>query len=211
MPPLELVGQGRELARHLGRGPVWSEPADRPEIPGAGTGRVEAEWHPELGTAGVGEARRHDADDGRGKTVECDRAADHRLVGPEAPLPQRVAQHGHQALIRAILLGEEATPEERPRTQHDEEIVGHVRAGESLRLARAGEVEARGGVRREAGECAALVAVHGHEGVCEGDLGQPLLGCGEPCTHQAAGLVVGQWAQEHRPHHAEEERVGPDA
>ncbi|HVT17812.1 MAG TPA: hypothetical protein VHQ90_16740 [Thermoanaerobaculia bacterium] len=84
--------------------------------------------------AGKAEIARHDADHEIGCAVEEQPPPQHRAVAAELPLPQPIAQKHRPGRAVAVLGGGEEPPERRPDAEQREELGGHRRSREPLRL-----------------------------------------------------------------------------
>jgi len=62
---------------------------------------------------------RHHTDDGERHRIELNCPADHRWIRPEAPLPERVADHDHGLrIVSTIIRGRKRAPDERRHVEH---------------------------------------------------------------------------------------------
>ena len=115
--------------------------------------RRERDRHPQFfAVGGVGERRRHDADDVVGASVERDAASDGSGIAAEAPRPEPVAEHGDLLASGLIFLRREHAAVRR-RQVEDVEVPGRdAPADQPLGVVAVGQVEARellGGDRAE--------------------------------------------------------------
>ncbi len=156
------------------------------------------------------ERPRHHADDGVGRAVQHDLAADDGGIAAEARLPEAVAQDDGPRGPLAVILGQEDAAEERRRAQQGKEVGGERGALQPLGIALAAEV---GGERqhrphRLEGRAHALpVAVVGGRQL---HLAVPLCELGLPEPGQPLGLGEGQRADQHVVGEGEGGGGGPD-
>ena len=211
-PPLLEPGEllGRLVDRHPGPEP----PEEVGEVAGAPgrIGGIDPHRDPRLRVAiGEGEARGHDAEHAGGGAVELHRAPHDRRVGPEAALPQPVAQDHHVVMARCVLVRSEHAAqrrldpehrEERPGAVHDVQAFGVVAAGErALRPTPETELVPRPRLRP-------VVLVLGPRGGERHQVHRREL---RPHHGQPVRLRVGERSQEHPVHDAEDRRVRADA
>jgi hypothetical protein len=195
-----LAGPGH---RHLGTAPRH----DAQEVGAAQLDELlglEPQGEPELHVArGEEEVRGHDPDDGIGLAGELDLASDGRGVATELRLPEAVAEDGHAILSLVGLLFRERAARARGDTEHVEEVSRRVHRLQPLRLALAGEEDVVADVSRHPREGRARLPpvreVRGG-GV---DAGPALEGVRLGDPDEAAGVGVGERAQEHRLGHCE--------
>jgi hypothetical protein len=102
---------------------------------------------------------RHDADDGGGRSVDTNRAADGGRVRAESLDPDAVSDDDDGVGARSIVVRPEIPPRDRALAQSAERIGGDEAAGEVIDwMPVNSEIHAGAGERREAGEGAQSAA-----------------------------------------------------
>ena len=198
---LQLGDDGYELDAHLART--------------RGLGSRHGEWHPELGSGiGKSKVRGHDPDDGIAEPIELDRPTHEARLSAERPLPQAVTQDDDTVLAWCLLFLTEVTAEEGLDAEHGEERGRGVLTLDAAGLRSSCQVEAD-------------VSVHGHgfENVIAVAPGSKVLQrksshllriwaharAGLPNPNERLRFFIGERAQKHRIHGAEDRRVQPDS
>src|SRR5262249_18782291 len=126
----------------------------------------ESERNPELDRRGEVEARMgkleiggHYADDRVIPVVQSDAAAGDVRFGPQALLPELMADDHHIVAPRLVLFWRNQSALRRPGAEHRKEVGRHARPGDAIRLPAAREVEIIRAERRDGLEAPRLIAI----------------------------------------------------
>src|SRR5262249_46975090 len=139
--------------------------------------------------AGVMNARRHDAGDGEGLTIQDDLAAYDLWIGGEAAAPDAVAQNGDITPAGQLVVRSELTAERGRNAENAEIAGGETKAGEVLGLSAAGELAVFPSDGGDTPECVIARANIANVQGIQRELG--IGGVGEENPHDAIGLRVG--------------------
>ena len=159
--------------------------------------------------AGMLHAGRHYADDRERPRIEHDLPAEDILRGAEPRAPHAIAQDHLESVAGKLVVGRELPPASGPQSQHLKESGGHAKCGELHRIACAGKLQIGVGVRGEAFKGFGARAKIAQVEVVHGKLGEALILIED--AYDAAGIGVGERAQEHAVNHAEDGGIGADA
>ena len=175
----------------------------------AGVFRRLADRRPQLDAARELEVGRHDADHREAAVVERHLLIEDAGVAAEAPLPERVAEHGDRLRARLVfVIGEEAAPQGID-AQRLEQLSRHHAAGQPLGLARARQVVALAAVDADVLEDLVLRPPVLVVRVSDGHLIN--LRARLPQVDEPLGFGVGQRLEQHRIDDAEDGRRRADA
>ncbi len=169
---------------------------------------VERQREPELHLVrGIGEAGRHDTDDGARHIVHHDLPADGGGVAVKALAPDALRQHHHTVLSGPVLAGGERPAEHRADSQHVEEVRGDARAADSnraLTIFGGAEVAVVEAPRSHTVEGARPALVEEEGGIREIDRRDSIVADHMREAHEPARLRVRQRLQHDPVHEAED-------